>query len=240
MTSRPRKHVLIVDDEPWVRGDLCRKFLRYNDVHDGIFHFEVEVAESLKDAVALIRARPRHAQYDVVVLDLSFTRDENDLAGLRLADALGLYTRLGQTIPATIVFSGHLSGPRSINFTVEVMRCGVWDVIDKTATDAGPGPFQQVVDSAVSCLCGLAWQRELKLEAVKWTHKHINELQAKYAGQVVAIWQSGRQTGVPLMQVVANGKDAFELEDQLHEWRKKEPNASQPYVVWIPALAPAL
>jgi CheY-like chemotaxis protein len=228
MTGRPIKRVLIVDDDPVAHRDLCDKFREHNVAGDGVFQFEVDVQESIDAAIESIQRKTKHGQYDVIVLDLSFTEEGDDFIGLRLADALGLYTRLGQAIPVTIVFSAYAS----IRFAVAVMRCGVWDVLDKLDAESEVGPYQDVVDSAVSRLRSLDAEKALKLAAVRWTHQHIVELQSKFAGQVVAVWN------VPDMRVVAHGKDAFELEKHLHTWREKRPDASHPYVVWIPSLPP--
>ena len=153
---------------------------------------------------------------------------------MRLANAVGLCGRLGQIIPVTIVFSGHGD---ILSLVVEVMRSGVWDFVDKRSV-GDVDAFQRVVDSAVSRLQALDVQKVLKIAAVRWTHRNIAELQERYGGQVVAIGletedsQHSKPEGLRLdtnsgagieqrMRVVAHGRDAFELETRLHEWREE-------------------
>lgn len=229
MTDRPVKRVLIVDDVLFTCNDVRAAFLAHNTDANGAFTFEVDITLSIADAIDMVRAKQWADQYDVIVLDLSFDTAGEDRSGFRIADALGLHRRLGQTIPVEIIFTGYAN----VRNCVQAMRCGAWDVIHKLEEVDDKNPFQLVVDSAVSRLRALELQQLLNVVALKWLQQHVSELQTLYAGQVVAIWNE------PDVRVVASGRDAFELETQLESWRQGRPSWMYPFVVDIPEMESA-
>lgn len=224
MTTRPLKHVLVVDDDAFTRHDVCAAFKHYSDDAGSEFRFVAEAAESIHEAVGKVRAQRVDTAYDVIVLDLAFDEDGRTFEGLRIADALGICRRLGQAIPVEIVFSGYAD----VRTSVQVMRHGAWDVIDKHGDDPDVSPFRLVVESAVHRLKALDLQQNLNATVLPWLQRHIIDLQKKYGGLVVAIWHD------PSLEVVADGRDVFELETRLDAWRKEHPDWMYPFVVQIP------
>jgi hypothetical protein len=53
-------------------------------------------------------------------------------------------------------------------------------------------------------------------------------LQERYGGKLVAIWNA------PEMDVVASGRDVFELETALATWRSEHESWMYPFVISIP------
>ena len=224
MTDRPNKYVLIVENDPFTRNDLRREFGVYSRNAASEYAFVVETAASIREALDKVRARRADKAFDVVVLDLSFDDVGLDREGLQLANALGLYRRLGQAIPVEIIFSGRAD----VRVTVQAMRHGVWDVIDKKSADDDTSAFRKVVESAVDRLKALDLQELLNDVAVTWLQQNIVDLQERYGGQVIAIWHE------PNVRVIAAGRDVFELETRLDAWRKEHAAWMYPLVVQIP------
>jgi CheY-like chemotaxis protein len=229
MSDKPLKRVFIVDDEHWIVHDLREVFLAYNDDAAGAFTFEVDTTQSVGEAIERVRAEPT-PQYDVLVLDLSFNAAGRDRQGMKIAEALAIYRRLGQPVPVEILFTGWAT----VGLAVEAMRAGMWDVIDKAADEGDRDPFEQVLDSAVARLQGLALQERLNEVVVPWLQQHIVSLQTKYGGKLVAIWHE------PTVAVIASGKDAFELEKSLQAWRWERESWMYPFVVQIPDVSEPL
>ena len=107
------------------------------------------------------------------------------------------------------------------------------------ATAAAPKPLsmlttdtplaQLVVDSAVSRLRQLDQRREQEsLICSGWLPRNILDLQERYGGKLVALWHA------PVVYVVASGRDAFDLEEGLKDWRRGHEAWEQPFVVRIP------
>jgi DNA-binding NarL/FixJ family response regulator len=234
MSERRLKRVLVVDDDLLVRNSLRSEFAKYNR-KDGAFVFKRDPASTIDDtidtastidaAIDAIKAKRGTHQYDVLVLDLSFDENGTDRSGLMLAGAFGLYRRLREEVPVVIVFSGFTE----LRYCVHTMRCGAWDMIDKRVGEGGENAYAQVVASAVSRLQALDLQDLLNDVAVKWVEQHMTELQTRYGGQVVAVWHE------PHMEIVAAGKDVFDLEIQLEAWRRDRPEWMYPLIVRISA-----
>jgi len=227
MTVRPARHVLVVDDMSYICDDLRDTFLAHNRKPDGKYQFDVDIATTIEEAIDKVRARPVTDQYHVIVLDLSFApADENNRDGLRVSDALGLCLRFGQTIPVEIIFSGYAG----LKDCVQAMRHGAWDVINKLEDEDGD-PYDRVVASAVARLMSLDLQEHLATVAVAYLQRRIATLQRQFGGQVIAIWHE------PEVGVIAHGRDAFDLEQQLVSWRATHAEWMYPFVTQIPELA---
>jgi CheY-like chemotaxis protein len=226
-----RKRVLVVDDDLVVGNVLEEAFTRASDDPTHPYGFDVTRAEDVSEAVTSIRQSiGDKLPYDVVVLDLSFTPEGTDFFGGYMADALGLYARLGQLIPVIIVFSGYVN----VQNSVALMRCGAWDVIDKASGDDDVDAFDLVVRSAIRRLTALDAQATATTAAVRWLHRSISMLQDRYANLVIAIGEVPNDGGKTDIDVIASAGDAFELEERLRPWRRNNPEAMQPYVVKIP------
>ncbi len=224
MTNRPVRHVLLVDDHLFTCRDLRAAFLAHHSDPEAAFEFEVDMATTIAEAIEKVRARESSNQFHVIVLDLSFHSPGVDREGLRIADALGLCLRLGQTIPVEIIFSGYAD----VKNCVQAMRHGAWDVIDK-AEDSDGDPYDRVVVSAVSRLKALDLQEHLATVAVEYLQTRIASLQRTYGGRLVAIWHE------PEVGVIADGRDVFDLENNLHSWREIHPGGTYPFITRIPA-----
>jgi CheY-like chemotaxis protein len=229
--SRSKKEVLIVDDEPLIVEMLCDRFMDCTRVHECPYDFEVEVANSAVECVQKIRARasiPGKSVYDVIVLDMLM---EGQTSGLDVARSISspeiarsLAEGFGFETPVRIVVTGF----PNYNQCVEVMRSGAWDYIVKE--DVGHKSVSQiVVDSAVARLRQLdSRQQQERQIAADWIPRHFIDIQNKYSGKLIALWHQ------PKVEIIASGADAFELEDNLKEWRSRRVAWEQPFVVRIP------
>lgn len=217
MNNKAGKTVLIVDDEPRMCEIVKDAFLDCNERADFPYRFEVEASDSAADCVQ----KAREKTFDIIVLDV---RMEDETAGVKVALALALAEEFGPEMPVRIVFTGF----PSYRQCVSVLRSGAWDYIVKE--DVGEKPMSQiVVDSAVTRLQQLDLRREQEQRiAADWFPRHFRNLQKLHGGKVIALWHE------PKVSVIANGSDAFELEANLREWRRKHPDWHQPFIVAIP------
>jgi FixJ family two-component response regulator len=223
MNVKTVKTVLIVDDEQRMCEELKDRFYDCNKKAECPYEFEVDVALSATECIEKIRAKSAgddKPPYDVIVLDI---RMEEETSGLETAFVFQLYQQLGWAEPIRIIFTGWPDYQQC----VAAMRYGAWDYIRKE--DVGDIPAAQiVVDSAVARLRQLDLLREQKrLIAGSWLPQHFHDLQAKYGGQLIALWH------LPAIEVITSGRDAFELEDKLKGWRGQHPAWEQPYIVRI-------
>jgi hypothetical protein len=89
--------------------------------------------------------------------------------------------------------------------------------------------FQVVVDSAIARLQQLDLRREQEKHiATNWLPENLRALQARYGRQLIALWHE------PEVKVIASGRDAFELEVNLKDWRIQHAAWEQPFIVQIP------
>ncbi|MCI0563870.1 MAG: response regulator [Nitrososphaera sp.] len=218
MDEKNKKIVLIVDDEPRMCESLKDRFTDCNENVDCLYKFEADVALSVAECVQKVRAK----SYDVIVLDVRLEEEEE--GGLKANLGLALREESGPERPVRIIFTGYPSYKQC----VEAIRHGAWDYIVKEDVD-DTSMFQIVVDSALKRLQQLDLRRELEQQiAAEWLPQHFHELQAKYGGQLVALWHR------PKVEVLADGVDAFELEAKLKDWRTQHAAWEQPYIVQIP------
>lgn len=230
MNEKNEKSVLIVDDEQRMCESLKDRFADCGEKMDCPYQFEVDVALSATDCAQKVLAK----SYDVIVLDVVLDirvkeerREEASGLDVGLALAFQLLEQLGWERPIRILFTGYPSYEQCVT----AMRYGAWDYIVKE--DVGnTSMFQIVVDSAVARLQQLDLRRELEQQlSVDWLPYHFRELQEEYGGQLVALWH---KTEVPEEKVIASGRDAFELETKLKDWRKQHATWEQPMIVLIP------
>ena len=223
MTEKTPKTVLIVDDDAVLRSILIREFMRCNKEADCPYQFQVDGAESYSEAIDKIRAKK---DYDVIVLDIKM---EEHASGLKLNFELALAAQFGTRTPVRILFTGVA---KDIPTCVEAMRRGAWDFIVKT--DVGNTPAARiVVISALNRLRQLDLRSEQERRIARgWLPTHLRQLEERYGGQIIALWHK------PEVTVIASGRDAFEVEDKLKEWRVQHKNRpwEQPYLVQIPAV----
>lgn len=224
MNEKIKKAVLIVDDEPRMCEILKDRFTDCNEKADCPYNFEVDVALSAAECIQKVRVKETEADeppYDVIVLDV---RMEMETSGLEASLPWALYQHLGWEVPIRIIFTGY----PSYRQCVEAMRYDAWDYIVKE--DVGTTPATQiVVDSAVTRLQQLDLRREQEqLIAADWLPRHLWNLQPEYGGKLVAIWHQ------PEIKVIASGRDAFELEGNLKDWRRQHAAWEQPFLVQIP------
>jgi CheY-like chemotaxis protein len=229
--SRIKKEVLIVDDEPQMVELLRDRFMDCKTLPQCPYDFEVEAAYSAVECVQKIRARvstPGKSVYDVIVLDM---RMEGETSGLDVARAISLpeiarslAEGFGFETPVRIVVTGF----PNYNQCVEVMRSGAWDYIVKE--DMSDKPLSQiVVDSAMERLRQLDSRQQQESQiAAKWLPDNFIDIQRKYSGKLIALWHQ------PLIEIIASGIDAFELEDNLKKWRSRRAPWEQPFVVRVP------
>jgi CheY-like chemotaxis protein len=229
--NKNKKSALIVDDEPSMLEILQDRFIDCKEVGDCPYEFEVETARSAAECVSKIRTRaaaPGETFYDVIVLDI---RMEHEISGLNVAQALSspeiarsLAEGFGFEKPIRIVITGY----PNYNQCVQVIRSGAWDYIVKEDVDDKP-MSQIVVDSAVARLRQLdSRQHQERQIAADWIPRHFIDIQNKYSGKLIALWHQ------PKVEIIASGADAFELEDNLKEWRSRRAAWEQPFVVRIP------
>lgn len=222
MSEKTRKKVLIVDDEPPMCKMLSDRFGDCARRQDCPYEFEVEVANSAAECVKRFRAAGAgagHAPYDVVVLDI---RMEGERSGLEASFAM--QQQQGSESPVRIICTGY----PSYRDCVEATRNGAWDYIVKE--DVAETPLAQlVVNSAVARLRQLdqRWEQE-SLIVSGWLPANILDLQARYEGKMVALWHA------PEVCVVASGRDAFDLEKSLKDWRGEHHAWEQPFIVQVP------
>lgn len=222
MSSKPKKLVLVADDEETMRQGLIRRFQRRSETIDCPYEFEVDAVPSAAECIAVVRAKlPTEESYDVIVLDIHM---EEELSGLNAA--LDLATQLGHEEPVRIMFTGY----PQYRDCVQAIQGGVWDYIVKDDV-AGRSAFQLVVDSALNRLQQLEQRREQEqLIAVDWYPRNFHELQMQYGGQVIALWHQ------PAVAVIASGCDTFELEMNLKEWREQHASWEKPYLLKVPMI----
>jgi ActR/RegA family two-component response regulator len=215
MNKKDKRAILIVDDERHMCEILTDRFTDCNEKSDCPYTFEVDVALSTAECVQKVRERT----YDVIVLDI---RLEKETSGLETNLALKLDEEFG--LERGIILTGYPSYPQC----VEAMRHGAWDYIVKE--DVGSTPMAQiVVNSALAHFQELDLRRELAQRiAADWLPRHLWEFQQEYGGKLVAIWHQ------PEIKIIASGADAFELEENLREWRKRHPAWEQPFITEIP------
>jgi CheY-like chemotaxis protein len=221
MKQKTPKAVLIVDDEKEVLNVVRGRFLSRSREADCPYLFDVAVAESAAACIALVRDKDR--PFDVVVFDICM---ETERSGLLAARALS--EQMGGEVPVKIF----LTGRPELHDCVEAMRQGAWDfIIKRDENDVPMG--KRVVNSALARLRQLDLQREHEqLISAEWLPEHLGELQARYPDQFVALWHQ------PEVRVIASGRDAFELEETLAEWRQQHEQWEEPVIVQIPALEP--
>jgi len=215
VTAKTKKTVLVVDDDTAWHGLFRDCFSTYSHRADCPCDFEVDGASSAADCVQMIRAKRREgASYDVILLDI---RMEEELSGIKTMVELAREAR--EEVPLRIVFTGF----PTYKTCVQAMRHGAWDYILKEDVENRLAA-QIVVESALSRLRELDLRRELENRI----SEHLGELQLDYAGKLVALWHE------PEVHVIASGSDAFELEDNLKEWRKQHASWKQPFILRVP------
>ena len=221
MHKRIKKTVLIVDDQKNICDIVKDRFTDCKNINNCPYDFEVDIVLSASKCVQKVRKK----NYDVIVLDI---RMEGSRSGLNAAFKLRHQLNENNCTPVRIIFTGH----PSYQHCVEAMRYGVWDFIVKEDIDDTP-MAQIVVNSALSRLQELDLRRELEQRiAGSWLPRNLRKLLPVYGGKLIAIWHR------PEIQVIASGSDAFELEDNLQEWRKKHAIWEEPFIVEIPRQSP--
>jgi len=220
--GKTTKRVLIVDDEP-IRFTVEMAFKDSSELPESPYTFEVDTASGPQEAIRKMRA----VVYDVIVLDIRLQR---------LAEGLEIGRQLSkehsESLPVRIMFSGVYN---EIETCVEAMRDGAWDYIVKDAVAAGAiEPVDRIVQSAIERLQMFDLQEELKQRVMtEWLPRNLREIEGSYAGMVLALWHR------PEVHVVATGRDAFELYDNLSEWRKTAQRWERPYLLrTMPSEAP--
>lgn len=216
MDKKIKKQVLIVDDECRMAEALKDRFTDCNSNAECPYEFDVDVANSAAECVERIRNK----DYDLTVLDVLMEEEDS---GLRINFEI-LY-ELRWEVPIRIVFTGF---PKYRD-CVEAMRSRAWDYIVKE--DVGnTSMFQIVVDSAIARLRQLDLRRTQESQiAGAWLAQHDFELRERYAGQLVALWHD------PEVRVIAFGRDAFELEERLRDWRQQHLPWQQPFILEVSA-----
>jgi DNA-binding NtrC family response regulator len=215
MVAKITKTVLIVEDETSISFIVKERFLDCNKRPDCPYQFEVEEARTTPDFVRMVRAK----HYDVVVLDV---RLEEKTSGL--VASFRLYQQLGWEKPIRIFLTGYPTYPDCVT----AMRHGAWDYIVKEDEDDIP-MAQVVVNSAMTRLRQLDLRREqAKTISGDWLPRNLRELQSQFGGKIIAVWHR------PQVDIIASGSDAFELEDQLKDWRDEHEPWEQPFIVEIP------
>ena len=150
--------VLIVEDDPKIRANLL-----FQTREEGLVPEAVENAEA-----ALARLEPReHALPDLMLLDVRLP----GMSGVDLVKRLAERDRL----PATII----ISGEASITETVEALRLGVHDFIEKPFTKA------RLARSIHNTLESRALQRESR--ALK---QQVARLESQLAGETEILGES--------------------------------------------------
>ena len=214
--SQTSKIVLIVENEQPMAEILEQAFANRHKQEHHPYTFDVDVALTVKDGFEKIRVK----HYDVIVLDIRF-EGEGENVGLEVA--LG-YAHYEET-PVRIIYTAYPDYEKCI----QAMRHGAWDFIDKHI-----GSEHDVVNSALARLRQLDLRRELDLKiAARWLPNNVRHLQKQFGGQLVALWPR------PLSDeadVIANGLDAFELEERLKGWRDDHEAWEQPFIARIPPL----
>jgi CheY-like chemotaxis protein len=190
-----------------------------NQDKDCPYAFEVDVALSAAECVEKVRSK----SYDVIVLDVHM---ETATSGLKANMALAMSEEFGSEKPVRIILTGY---PEFLA-CVEAMRYGAWDYIAKQDV-GGKRVGKIVVDSTVARLRQLDIRREQEQQiAANWLPQHFRELQKDWGGQLIALWhRSGTK-------VIASGRDAFDLEANLKEWRGQHAIWEQPFIVQLPPL----
>ncbi|MDZ7392528.1 MAG: response regulator [candidate division KSB1 bacterium] len=218
MAEKIRKTVLIADDEPGYRTVLEESFSEAGREEDCPYEFDVDVTQSATECIQRVRAK----NYDVLVLDV---RMEEELSGLQAL--YDIFRELHHERPVRIIFTGF----PDYRQCVEAMRHGAWDYIIKQDVPSGPGGREikaprVVVNSAVARLRFLDLREEQKrIISKQWLPEHYAELEEKYGGQLVALWHH------PEVKVIARGRDAFELEEALRDWRAVHQAWEQPLIL---------
>jgi DNA-binding NtrC family response regulator len=133
--------VLVIDDEEGIRDGLCTLFQA-----EGV---AIETSSTVEDAVDRIAQRT----FDVIFLDLNIPG----------ANGLEVLPTLRRATPAADVVV--LTGYGTLTNTVEAMRRGAFDVIEK--------PFTQ--DRILSVVRRCFEMRQLRNE-LTWTHDRVREL----------------------------------------------------------------
>jgi CheY-like chemotaxis protein len=238
-SEKPVKFVLFADDIAWYRDVLPKYFLARNAEEACPYHFEVDVADSLDAAGEKVRDKRKSGkEYDVIVMDQSLPPDNKAPNKLGIAEgvfgfALEQEARPGRQFPIIIVFTIY----PDVEPCVTAMRYGAWDYISKRrAGETGQDPSERVVDSAVHRLRELDLHETLNREiGVNWVPRNSAMLAEHYAGKIIALWHK------PHVEVVASGRDAFELARDLNvRWRTRpdyEP-WMQPFILRVPPEEP--
>lgn len=214
--EKPLKNVLIVDDEKRICEALERRFI----YTDSPYSFRVDTVQSFSECIKKIRQN----RYDIIVLDV---RLEDDRTGLEAS--LSISEQLGKETPIKIIFTGY----PTYRDCVSALRNGAWDYIVKRDVD-NKSALRIVVESATIRLQQIDLRRMLKKEiGLEWLPLNMRELQTLYGGQYLALWGKSEVNAFHV-EVIASGQDAFELQDNLKNWRKNHDLWEQPFIVAIP------
>lgn len=222
MSEKILKQVLVVDDEIPYLTNFQRRFKATQNREDCPYRFEVETATSGSEGIEKIRAKARqNNQFDVILLDQKM---ETEKAGLSLAIHLGIAKEIKEPLPLIIIFTGYPTYQDS----VLAMRRGAWDYITKE--DVGNRSAVQIaVDSAIEGLRESDLRRDLEERITKdWYPRHRPELCEKYGGRLLALY------GKEVIEIVAEGKDFFDLQEKVANWKIARQRWEHPYILKIP------
>jgi len=194
--AKPRK-VLIIEDELRARQAIARAFTM-----DEEFKFEVTGVATVEEATDILKKAER--RFDLLVIDWKL--DPEGEGGLRLLEAGKIY------LPKIkIIYTAYAT----LEDCVKAMKAGADDYIDKNQPDS----LKKLLESAKEEI--KAWEFEEHEPDPQWLNEHLEELRAKYHGELIAFIDG---------KVVAHAPTKREL---LKKVKEKYPD-EEPFIMFAP------
>ena len=199
--------VLAIDDQDEALKQI-EKAVTSSEAPDGK-PYEVAAVRDHKQALARLDAE----RFDVVITDMVMgTEEDEGMAVLRKLTGLS---------PITIVLTAFPSIPNS----VEAMRAGAWDYLEKMPVN-GSDPYENLLASlGEACRVRLANPEAGRAKAdLAWVQQHMDELLTDHPGEVVAVLDR---------RVVGHDPSYGALEGRM----KEQYPVARPMIVSIPDMA---
>jgi DNA-binding NtrC family response regulator len=161
------------------------------------FSFEIKTAESVEEAIDVLKDEER--RFDVVIIDWRLAESKTELEVLD-----GLKALRPHFPKIKIVYTAY----PSIENCVKAIKAGADDYIDKTE----PGSLDRLIDSIKREL--FARKHEDNEPDREWVDEHFDELRERYYGELIAFIDG---------KVVDHGKNRKELEKRVMEKYGEKP-----------------
>lgn len=191
------RRVLIIEDDPTARKDIERAFTM-----DEEFNFKVTGVATVEEATKVLKKEER--RFDLVVIDWILEPEKE--GGLKILESLKIY------LPKIkIVYTAYAT----LEDCVKAIKAGAADYIDKNQPDS----LKKLLESAKEKL--KTWKFEEHEPDRQWLNEHLEELRAKYHGELIAFIEG---------KVVAHARTERQLRDKV---KKRYPD-EEPFIMFAP------